>query len=46
MAHRADFRVDFLGRTAGLERIAAAAFDLCSLIFWMYVFLHLFHLKI
>jgi hypothetical protein len=40
MAHRAYLGVDFLGRAAGLERIAAAAVNDHFLIFWMYVFLH------
>ena len=40
MAHRADFRVDFLGRAAGLEGITAAAVNSDLMVFWMYVFFH------
>jgi hypothetical protein len=40
MAHRADFGVDFLDGTAGLERIAAAAMDHYLIVFWMYSFFH------
>jgi hypothetical protein len=40
MAHRADFCVDFLGRTASLERVATAAMNHYLIIFWMYFFFH------
>ena len=40
MAHRADFRVDFLGRTSRLESITATAMDRYFIILWMYIFFH------
>ena len=40
MAHRADFRVYFLGGTAGLKSIAAAAVHHHLIVFRMYFFLH------
>jgi hypothetical protein len=40
MAHRADFRVDFLGCAAGLEGITTAAVYPDLMVFWMYVFFH------
>jgi len=35
MAHRADFCMDFLGRTASLERVATAAMNRYLIVFWM-----------
>ena len=40
MAHRADFRVDFLRRAAGLESVPTAAMDYDFIVFWMYPFFH------
>ena len=40
MAHRANFRVNFLGGTSGLEGIAAPAANLYSMVLGMYAFLH------
>ena len=40
MAHRANFGVDFFDRTAGLERVPAAAMDHYLIVFWMYTFFH------
>jgi hypothetical protein len=40
MAHRAYLRVDFFDRTAGLERIPAAAMNHHLIVFWMYPFFH------
>ena len=40
MAHRANFGVDFLDGTAGLEGVAAAAMDHYLTVFWMYSFFH------
>jgi len=40
MAHRADFRMDFFRRAAGLERIATAAMNDYLSIFWMYILFH------
>jgi hypothetical protein len=40
MAHRANFGVDFLDGTAGLEGVAAAAMDHYLIVFWMYSFFH------
>jgi hypothetical protein len=40
MAHRANFRVNFLSRAAGLECIPTAAMDYDLIVFWMYPFFH------
>jgi hypothetical protein len=40
MAHRADFRVDFFRRAAGLERITTAAVNHHLIVFWMYSLFH------
>ena len=40
MAHRADFRMNFFRRAAGLECVAAAATDGYLIIFRMYLFFH------
>ena len=40
MAHRADFRVDFLGRAARLEGITATAMNHDLFILWMNIFFH------
>jgi len=46
MAHRADFGMNFFGRTAGFKGIAATTANLYYLIFRMNIFLHCFYLQI
>lgn len=45
MTHRANLRMDLLGRTAGLKTVPASAANLHRMIFRMYLFLHYIALK-